>query len=169
MALWHERTTYAHEINAYVNSRRARPTPVSIVSSEEAADPDNDLIHPEWKALLDQYYRELDSLREDWALEVLGRYTQIRTNFGHRENVEGLRMSVQSKPWYIPCFLVVEIGRKTHFLSRCWKFRIEEKILPLWWRPLKCRYSIRLDKIDQKYCKLLGIETTGWGFNEKIQ
>ena len=162
MARHHE----VQKINAYVNSRHPRPAH-SLVSTEEEGNPDNPLIHPEWKALLDQYHRELDSLREDWALEVLGRYAHIRTYFRHRERLGSARERAQTLPWYMPTFLYLLMARMRDELSWDWEFRVKERILPLWWGPLKWDYNIRKIRIDNKYDKLLGVAWTGIGINEK--
>lgn len=145
MALWRDRMNYVHEVNAYVNSRHPQPA-VSICYNVEPAGPGSHYsIHPEWKAALDRYHAELDRLREDWALEVLGRQMQKIVYFGHRHDPYAITKGLQTLPWYRPDKWFVKAYLTTYTVWRYWEFHVKEQLYPLSWKPLRQHYTRRMD------------------------
>lgn len=154
------RERHAEKVNAYINSRHPQPTVSVLPSAEEPVDPNHQSVHPEWKAALDQYHMELDRLREDWALEVMGRFMQQATYFKQIGNPHATDRALQTLSSCVPKDLFVLVHRKAVKLQRYWDFSVKRRIWPRWWKPLQRHYQTRKFYIDKKYSDLIGIKVS---------
>ncbi|KAK3940414.1 hypothetical protein QBC46DRAFT_449513 [Diplogelasinospora grovesii] len=115
-------------------------------------------IHKNWQALLGLYHEELDTLREDWALETFGR-SHMRGNY---------RPSRDPGPdfgrWFPQRIKESMVGGAVY--RRLYRLRYglaaSEDVVnrPFWvvnWRSLQRKYMERKKIIDEKYTRLLGI------------
>lgn len=155
-------STYAQTVNDYVNARRTRshtdlatlPALVQLPKASRHTD-------PEWTAMLQQYHRELDKLREDWALEVLGRKMVQIIYFQHL-----IGRGIYCTEWpsqntgsikTLPKRLKTRFRSKKESLWAYWELHVKQGLWPLRWGPLQDRYMRLQAEIDHKYCTMLGL------------
>lgn len=155
----HTMATYSQLINSYVDSQSVIPQPPlpiepHLAMSSRAARYN----HPEWVGMLQHYHRELDKLREDWALEVLGRSMFETTYYHHLQNSPNGYIwpsHMIHKPW--PRRLQFWSRLQLDAIWRYWRFHVKEGLYPLKWGPLQNHYMQRRDEIERKYCSQLGL------------
>ncbi|POS70051.1 hypothetical protein DHEL01_v211556 [Diaporthe helianthi] len=147
-------TTYARTVNNYVDSRR------SGLDTDRRTYPacQAPYISPEWFDMLQQYYGEIDKLRQDWALEVLGRKMIVGFYFDHLRSEDAYftdwptrdRGSIKT----LPKRLQTHFRAKKMRLWYYWEFHVKRGILPLRWGPLQDHYMGLRRKIELKYAFL---------------
>lgn len=150
-------TTYTRAINNYVDSRKAG-SDTGRLSIPTCQAP---YINPEWFEMLQQYYGELDKLRQDWALEVLGREMVQMVYFHH---LRGKDIFITEWPLGNPRSIKTVAKKlqnrfrsKKQSLWAYWEFHVKQGLLPLRWGPLQDHYMRLKADIERKYCALLGI------------
>ncbi|KAK3363721.1 hypothetical protein B0T25DRAFT_528339 [Lasiosphaeria hispida] len=120
------------------------PPPYSAVCSRDTMG----VVPLDWRKVLDDYFHELDVLREDWASEVLGRYMQHAADTRRLGTLASLQAIIAGEVSTRSC-RHMWIRRRMH-TSEHW-------CLSRSWGSLQTTYKKRKQAIDKKYTRILGI------------
>jgi len=105
------------------------------------------------------YHHELDILREDWALEMFGRWHLLKIrNRRHNACTHGVALLTGLKQ----AVLGEKMQRETFAILGTKGSDGTDLVGPDSWRGLRRRYERRKSQIEEKYAGLLGMRPV-WG------
>jgi len=126
-------------------------------------------VNRHWAAKLLEYHHELDRLREDWALEITGRYELFLLTGITPSELRAFRKSRPVLAWlskrlakriegmcYSPMLAPCQTWLECYFYE-------QPHFLPLTMAPVQKQYIRRKKDIDAKYYRLLGY----WNYIDK--
>jgi len=136
-----EFTLWIQSIPAWISSQ-ASPTAGSEGRDNETEERDSEAeergseaAQQQYARRLQEYHRELDILREDWTMEVLGRWYLF-----HFTGLETLLLEEGPRRLKVVSYLPKWLRRKVCCVWLFKEIRINTRIQPLRWGPLRRKY-----------------------------